>query len=390
MDAFFAAVEQADNPECRGKPVIVGGAERGVVSTASYEARKFGVHSAMPIFQAKKLCPQGIFLPVRMSRYKEISRRVMEILAGVSPLVEHVSIDEAFVDIGGTEALHGPPRALALKVKSDVLAATTLTCSVGIAPNKFLAKIASDLNKPDGLTIIEEADVQAFLRALPARKIPGVGQRTAGELKNIGVVVATDILRMPVRFWTKKFGKWGARLFEKAQGIDNSPVEPHSDPKSISAEDTFAHDVDSIPELEKMLLSQAEEVGRSLRKHGLRGRTVTLKLKYADFKTVTKSRTLPDPIDSTDVLFATSRRLLKELNPARKVRLTGVGVSNFSSGFRQLRVEFETVPRKHEPVPPKREPVPRKREHLDRALDRIHNRFGGDAIKRGRLFEPDE
>jgi DNA polymerase-4 len=373
MDAFFASVEQADNPEYLGKPVIVGGAERGVVSAASYEARKYGVHSAMPIFQARKLCPQGIYLRVRMSRYKEVSRKVMEILAAISPLVEQLSIDEAYVDISGTEGLHGPARSLALRVKSDVRAATSVTCSVGIAPNKFLAKIASDFNKPDGLTIIEQEDVDSFLRSLPVKKIPGVGKRTAEELRNLGVVFASDILRLPLPFWNKKFGKWGLRLHEKARGIDNTPVEPSSDPKSISAEETFSHDIDSFPELEKMLLAQAEEVGRDLRKSGILGRTVTLKIKFSDFRTVTRSRTLPEPFDSTQTLFDVGRRLLRDLKLSQKVRLIGIGISNFSSGFRQMKIDSA-----HETV---------KRKHVDEALDLIQVRFGKDAIKRGRLFD---
>lgn len=376
MDAFYASVEQADNPQLRGKPVLVGGAERGVVCAASYEARKYGVHSAMPVFQAKQLCPHGIFLPVRMSRYKEISLRVMDILSGISPEIERVSIDEAFVDITGTECLYGTPRSLALKVKADVLDATSLTCSIGIAPNKFLAKIASDFKKPGGLTIIEESEVSDFLRTLPARKIPGVGKRTAEELKTLGVLFASDILKFPVRFWVRRFGKWGARLHEKAMGIDNSPVETVSDPKSISAEETFPRDIDSMEELEKMLLSQAEEVGRDLRKHHIQGRTVTLKVKYSDFKTVTRSRTLPEPFDSTHVLFSTARQLLRDLNPPRKIRLIGVGASNFSTGFRQMRiVPVENLNRFGK---------------LDRALDDIHKRFGPRSIKRGLLFEPEE
>lgn len=375
MDAFFAAVEQADNPGYRGKPVVVGGAERGVVSTASYEARRYGVHSAMPIFQAKRLCPQGIYLPIRMSRYKEVSRTVMQILSGISPLVEQISIDEAFVDVSGTEELYGPPRTLALMVKSSVKEATSLTCSIGVAPNKFLAKIASDFNKPDGLTLIEEADVGPFLQALPARKIPGVGQRTAEELRNLGIVYASDILKLPLPFWLKKFGKWGALLHEKARGIDNSPVEPGSDPKSISAEETFAHDVDSIPELEKMLMLQAEEVGRDLRRHNLQGRTITLKLKFSDFKTITRSRTLPDAVDSTQVLFDTGRQLLRNLRLSSKVRLIGIGISNFTPGFKQMKMAAEPPGRKH--------------SDLDRALDRIQDRFGRNAIQRGRVFEPE-
>jgi DNA polymerase IV len=373
MDAFFAAVEQADNPEYQGKPVMVGGAERGVVCAASYEARRYGVHSAMPVFQAKKLCPHGLFLPVRMSRYKEISRKVMEILSNVSPLVEQLSIDEAFVDISGTEAIFGPARSLAIHVKAAVREATALSCSVGIAPNKFLAKIASDLNKPDGLTIIEPEDIPSFLQSLPARKIPGVGKRTAEELRNLGVINVSDILRLPLPFWNKKFGKWGVRLYEKAQGIDNSPVEPYSDPKSISAEETFSHDVNSMADLEKMLMSQAEEVGRDLRKSGLQGRTVTLKVKFSDFKTVTRSRTLPEPVDSTQILFNIGQQLLRDMKLPRDVRLIGIGISNFSSGFKQLKISSAQVTAKQQDV--------------DRALDSIQKKFGDKAIKRGRLFE---
>jgi DNA polymerase IV len=376
MDAFFAAVEQADNPEYLGKPVIVGGAERGVVCAASYEARKFGVHSAMPIFQAKKLCPRGIYLRVRMSRYKEVSRQVMEILSSISPLVEQLSIDEAFADISGTEGLYGPPRSLAVHVKSAVRRETSLTCSVGIAPNKFLAKIASDMNKPDGLTIVEPADVPAFLRSLPVKKIPGVGKRTAEELRNLGVLCASDILKLPLHFWNKKFGKWGLRLYEKAQGIDNSPVEPYSDPKSISAEETFSRDIDTIADLEKMLMAQAEEVARDLRKSALQGRTVTLKIKFSDFRTVTRSRTLPEPIDSTQLLFDVGRQLLKDLKLSQKVRLIGIGISNFATGFKQMKIT------------PPRETT--RHRHVDMALDNIHVRFGKDSIKRGRLFETDD
>lgn len=372
MDAFFAAVEQADNPEYRGKPVIVGGAERGVVSTASYEARRYGIHSAMPMFRARSLCPQGIFLPVRMSRYKEASRRVMEILSGVSPLVEQLSIDEACADISGTENVHGEPGALARSVKSAVREATGLTCSIGIAPNKFLAKIASDLQKPDGLTIIEEKDVRSFLEALPVEKIHGVGGKTARQLRSLGIVFASDILKLPLRFWCKKFGKWGARLHEKARGIDNAPVEPYCERKSMSAEETLARDTESIPELEKLLLSQAEEVGRDLRKAGHRARTVTLKIKYSDFRTITRSRSLADPFNSTQVLFDTARQLLGDLKLAGKVRLIGVGVSNFSSGFRQMQIL------------PGRDV--QKQEHLDEAIDRIRTRFGENAVRRGRVL----
>ncbi|MGA2400245.1 MAG: DNA polymerase IV [Syntrophobacteraceae bacterium] len=374
MDAFYAAVEQSDNPELRGKPVMVGGSMRGVVCAASYEARRYGVHSAMPVFQARRLCPQGIFLPVRMDRYREVSRTVMVILRGTSPLVEQVSIDEAFADITGTERLHGPPVALALRVKAAVREATSLTCSIGIAPNKFLAKIASDLKKPDGLTILEQEQVEPFLHKLPVSKIPGVGKKTGEELKTLGIVFASDILKFPASFWGRKFGKWGAALCEKAQGIDNSAVEPYCDPKSISAEQTFPEDIDSIAELEKMLLSQAEEVGRELRKLGFKARTLTVKVKLSDFKTITRSRTLPDSVDTTDVLFKAARQLLRDLTLTRKVRLLGVGVSNLSSGPRQMTIDAA------------RDQTGRQ-ERLDRAMDLIHSRFCGNPVLRGRMLD---
>ncbi len=374
MDAFYAAVEQSDNPRLRGKPVIVGGAMRGVVCAASYEARRYGVHSAMPVFQAIKLCPQGIFLPVRMDRYKEVSRMVMEILKGISPLVEQVSIDEAYADITGTERLYGPPDELALRVKAAVRERTALTCSIGIAPNKYLAKIASDFKKPDGLTIIAEEQVREFLQKLPVGKIPGVGKKTGEELKTLGIVFVSDILNFPATFMTRKFGKWGAALYEKAQGIDNSAVEPHSEPKSISAEQTFPKDIDSIADLEKMLLSQAEEVGGELRKLGFKARTVTLKVKFSDFKMRTRSRTLPDPFDTTDAIFNAGQRLLEDLKLSCKVRLIGVGVSNLSSGPRQMTIG------------PDRDETGRQ-DRLDRAIDRIRGRFCGDKVVRGRMLD---
>ncbi len=374
MDAFFAAVEQSDNPELIGKPVLVGGAMRGVVCAASYEARRYGVHSAMPVFQAKKLCPQGVFLPVRMGRYKEVSRVVMEILRGISPVVEQVSIDEAFADITGTERLHGPSNALAHSVKAAIREATSLTCSIGIAPNKFLAKIASDFKKPDGLTILEEEQVKAFLQLLPVGKIPGVGRKSGEELRKLGIVFVSDILKFPAQLWENKFGKWGAALYAKAQGIDNSAVEPYSDPKSISSEHTLAEDTGNVAELEKMLLSQAEEVGREIRKLGFKARTVILKIKLSDFKTITRSRTLPEPFDTTDVLFHTGHNLLADLKLTQKVRLIGIGVSNFASGPSQMTINSS------------REKTDRQ-GRLDRALDQIHSRFCGNKIVRGRMMD---
>lgn len=375
MDAFYAAVEQADHPELRGKPVIVGGSKRGVVSAASYEARKFGVHSAMPVFQAKRLCPHGIYRPVNMRRYKETSRLVMRIVDQISPLVEQISIDEAYIDITGTEALHGSSAELSARLKQSIYNQTSLTCSVGIAPNKFLAKIASDMNKPDGLTIVEERDVAGFLRSLPIAKIPGIGKRTGQTLRELGIAMAADILRFPLPFWINRLGKYGAGLYEKAQGIDASPVVPHSVPKSCSAEDTFAEDIRDLGELRKWLLLQTEKVGRELRRNGLFGKTVTVKVKFSDFRVITRSRTLQEPTNCTQAIFNVADQLLGEVKISAKVRLTGVGLSNLCASIQQLKLFAE--------------PSAMRQERLDRALDDIEERFGKKALKRGPLFDFD-
>ena len=373
MDAFYASVEQGDRPELKGKPVIVGGGKRGVVSAASYEARRFGVHSAMPIFQARRLCREGIFLPVRMERYKEVSRQVMEILGRISPLVEQLSIDEAFIDITGTESLHGAPRDLAVKVKQAVREQTSLSCSVGIAPNRFLAKIASDMDKPDGLTFLEEKDIPGLLATLPVGRLPGVGAKSARKLSELGVVVAADILRFPVDFWTRRLGKYGATLYERARGIDPSPVIPDCEAKSVSAEDTFPVDTNDPEELNKWLLWQAESVGHSLRRDGYRGKTVTLKVKYSDFRMVTRSRSLREETDCTQIIFQTASRLLQDLNVTGKVRLIGVGVSNLCKEPPQV------------PLFPDAASV--RYARLDRVLDAVREKYGQEVMKRGRLFD---
>ncbi len=372
MDAFYASVEQVDNPDLKERPVIVGGSTRGVVCAASYEARKYGVRSAMPVFKARRLCPEGVFLPVRMDRYKEVSRRVMGILAHVSPLMEIVSVDEATIDITGTHAIHGPEDALARRLKEAILEVTSLTCSIGIAPNKYLAKIASDMNKPDGLTIIQQEEVAAFLHSLPLRKIPGVGEKTIEVFQELGLTMASDVLRFPLSFWTRRLGKSATKLFEKAQGIDPSPVVPYAEPKSCSAEDTFAKDIDDPSELERSLMGQAESVGRQLRRDGLSGRTVTLKLKFSDFGLMTRSCTLPRPTNSTQIIFDTALKLLRGIKLTKPVRLTGVGMANLSRGMTQgvLFPDLEAL----------------RQQRIDRALDSIHEKYGKGAIRRGRLF----
>ncbi len=372
MDAFYASVEQVDNPEFRGKPVIVGGDKRGVVSAASYEARKFGVRSAMPIFQAKRLCPHGIFLPVRGKRYREISNKIMNILCEFSPLVEKVSIDEAFLDITGTENLLGKPEKIARKIKDKIKSETLLTCSIGIAPNKLLAKIASDMDKPDGLTIIREQDVETFMRHLPAEKLPGIGKQTAKELRALGIKTASDILRFDLSFWINRFGKHGYKLYEKAQGKDKSPVEPFRKPKSFGAENTFPTDITDREDIKKWILIQCEKVARELRARGYMGRKVTLKIKFSDFKLTTRTRSLPDYTNCTKVIFDTAMELLAETKLRRSIRLTGVTVSGLSRGYRQMGLieDKESL----------------KQEQIDKALDHISNKFGENALKRGILI----
>ena len=372
MDAFFASVERVDRPELAGKPIIVGGGgNRGVVSAASYEARDYGVHSAMPIFKARQLCPDGIYLPVRMQRYKQVSRQIMKILMRYSPLVEQASVDEAYLDITGTANLLGRPGTVAKKIKRNILKKTGLTCSVGIAPNKFLAKIASDLQKPGGLVIIAENEVQEFMRRLPVKKIPGVGAKTLNILQTYGIRTASDILKFSENFLVGRFGKAGKYLLDHAGGIDHSPVLSGSDPKSFSAEKTFSHDVGDIMELKKYLFDQVERVGRELRKRKYMGRTIILKIKFADFKIITRSRTLQVPTFTTGTIFKTASDLLDELGINRKIRLVGVGVSNLSRGIRQLALFTD---KKDE-----------KQEKLDKTIDKIRDAFGKEIIRRGPL-----
>lgn len=373
MDAFFASVEQLDNPELRGKPVAVGGdSDRGVCSAASYEARVFGVRSAMSVIKARQLCPQLILVPGRMARYKELSRQVMAVLREFSPVVEKASVDEAYLDATGLERLFGPIDAVGRAIKTRVREATGLTCSVGAAPIRFLAKIASDLDKPDGLSIIPPHEVESFLRDLPVSKIPGVGKKMQADLKRFGVRKSGDLLKHPRGHWEKRFGKYGGILFDKACGIDPNGVITQVKNKSCSTENTFREDTTDRDILRKWLLAQSERVGADLRRHDYKGRTVTLKVKYADFKQITRSRSLDRPTDTTATIFDTAMLLLDELELRRPVRLIGVGVSNFRDKARQLSL-FE-------------EPQEEETGDLDRAVDSIREKFGTAAVTRGELL----
>ena len=376
MDAFYASVEQLDHPWLKGKCVIVGGtSNRGVVSAASYEARKFGIRSAMPAFQARQKCPDGIFLPPRMSRYSEVSRMVMGILREFSPLVQVVSIDEAYLDMSGTRELHGSPEAVGHTIKARILEATGLTCSVGIAPLKFLSKIASDMDKPDGLTIIKPEEVAAFIEQLPIRKVPGVGKKTFGQLDLMGIKTLGDISRFPEKMLVDCFGKYGRRLMALAAGKDSSTVIPHSPHKSISSERTLRANTDDIAVLKRHLLSQSEEVARHLRKSDVKARTITLKLKHADFKIVTRSTTLSAPTRSSKAIYRTAAELLDRYQLKQKIRLIGVGTSGLTDETPPVQLDlFDRKPQSNV-----------NWEKVDRAVDSIHSKFGKSAIKRAKF-----
>ncbi len=331
MDAFFAAVEQQDRPELRGKPVIVGGEPggRGVVSTASYEARVFGVRSAMPAFQAKQLCPQGIFVRPRFDRYSQISARVMAILRQHTDLVEPVSLDEAYLDVTQHRLKCADPVKIAEMIRQSIHAMTGLTASAGVSVNCFLAKIASDQKKPDGLTVIGPTEIQDFLKDLPVRKMPGIGPVSEKKLIGMGFVTCGDLAAAGRQKLFDAFGKHGIEIWEKANGRDDRAVEPEGMPRQHSSEETFRADVTDVERLKTKLREFSAEVVGGLREEGLTGRTVVLKIKYYDFQQITRSQTLSGSLKGPDDLYRVACRLLAEKTQAGKkpVRLLGLGVS---------------------------------------------------------------
>lgn len=331
MDAFYASVEQRDDPSLKGKPVIVGWAgERSVVCAASYEARKFGVHSAMPASRAKRLCPDGVWRHPDFERYREVSRQIREIFERHTPLVEPLSLDEAYLDV--TQELTGIPTATetAEAIRREIRDETHLTASAGVAPNKFLAKIASDWRKPDGCFVIKPHQVQRFLIPLPVRKIPGVGKATEAVLTEMGIATVGDLLQFEANELTARFGKWGVRLWELARGIDESPVSPSRKRKSWSSENTFAKDV-TREEAAEWIRKEAEKLWDALEEREMRGRTVTVKLRTPDFKTATRQQSPPELPASGDDIARIAIALLDRFDfPAdARYRLVGVGVSNF-------------------------------------------------------------
>ncbi len=378
MDEFFAAVEKLDHPEYRGKCLLIGGDPkgRGVVSTASYEARAFGCHSAMPMSQALRLCPPAIVLPVRGGRYAHVSRPILAILGRFSPLVEPLSIDEAFLDATGCERLHGRPREMAAAIKKAIKDEVGLTASLGVAPNKFLAKLASDLQKPDGLVVIEPGTIHETLDPLGVRKIWGVGPAAEKVFDRLGIKTIGQLRRTPMDTLKRAFGNMAEHYWNLAHGLDDREIVTEGRAASIGQEQTFATDVADLDELRKELLGQVEEVGRRLRKHGLKARTVTLKIRYGDFTTITRSQTFAGESEATDVtadLWRASREIFDAwaAKSRRPLRLIGMTASNLTTG-------------KGEQLPLFEEPSGRKQKRLDGALDDIVRKFGRDAVRRGR------
>lgn len=330
MDAFFAAVEQKRHPELIGKPVVIGGdgdpTKRGVVSTASYEARRFGIHSAMPLRTAYKLCPYAVFLPVDYKEYSRISKIIKNILSEISPIMEDIGIDEAFLDISQIERAS---EDIAKEIKKRIKEDTGLTCSIGIAPNKLLAKIASDMQKPDGLTIITEDDVKGKIYPLAVRKLWGVGPKTEAHLKGMGIETIGDLASLPLDVLISKFGKsFGNYLYNASRGIDESPVITHWEPKSISRETTFQKDTDNWQVIAKTLAGLAREVVDEMKQIGYCCKTVTIKIRFSDFKTITRAKSLDEFTDSYELIRKNAFECLKRIDIKKMVRLIGVRVSN--------------------------------------------------------------
>jgi DNA polymerase IV len=345
-----------------------------VVASASYEARSYGVHSAMPTAQALRLCPRAILISGHRARYVEMSRRVMAILADYTPLLEPISIDEAFLDVSGTEGHYGPAGRLASAIQDRVERELGLSASLGVATNKLVAKIASDLRKPHGVTVVPAGQEAEFLAPLPIRKLWGVGQVTGKELARLGILTIGDLASLPADTLRARFGSQGEALWRASRGIDDGPVTPEHEAKSLSREETFAQDVRDAATLRRELLRLSDAVAARLRRHNFQARTVSLKLRYGDFTTITRQATLGDATDAGPVIFAQMRALFElAWQRGRPVRLLGVSAANLTQPARQMRLfEQEDL----------------RQAQLDAALDRIRARFGEQAIQRASLIEP--
>jgi len=375
MDAFYASVEQRDNPETAGKPLIVGGVDgRGVVAAASYEVRKYGVHSAMPMSTALRLCPHAVCVRPRMATYKEVSNQVFAIFYEMTPLVQGLSLDEAFLDVTDSVALLGEPVTIARLIKQRIQDATRLTASVGVAPNKLVAKIASDLAKPDGLTVVDADRIHDVLDPLPIRRLPGLGRKTGDKVEARGIQTFAQLRAASDAVLWPLFGRYTQRIRDRAAGIDDRPVDPHRDEKSISAEDTFERDVGDPRALRTYLAQLADRACERMRKKQLMARCVGIKIRRADFSTFTRRRVVAPPTHDGGTIARIANELLMrwlEENPGEKLRLLGVVLSDLSAAS-QLNL-FEDSPA--------------SAGRLDVALDEARARFGSRALRRGNTIK---
>lgn len=374
LDAFYCAVEVRENPAIAGRPIVVGadprgGRGRGVVAAASYEARAFGIHSAMPISQAYRRCPSAVYLRPRGRVYAAVSERFMTILARYTDLVEPLSIDEAFLDVSASRALFGDGPTIARRIKDEVRREERITASIGVAPSKFLAKIASDVGKPDGLVVVPADGIAAFLSDLPVQRLWGAGPRSLAGFQRLGAAMIGAVARLPVERLVEVFGEGlGQHFHALASGRDPRAVVPDYQRKSVGRESTFAEDVHDRAVVEQTLLELVDQVARRLRRHGLMGQTLHLKLRTADFNTVTRQQQLPAPADTTEALWPPARRLLVKADQTRQaIRLIGVSVSLFE-GERQMAL-FSARDDRH--------------RRVARAVDRLTEKFGDGAIRRG-------
>jgi DNA polymerase-4 len=377
MDAFYASVEQRDDPRLRGKPVIVGGpSKRGVVSAASYEARPFGVRSAMPMVEALRRCPDAIVVGGSMKRYADVSSEIFQIFHRYSPLVQGLSLDEAFIDATASQALFGDGRAIAEKIRNDIQTELELAASAGVAPSKFVAKIASDLDKPDGLVVVKEGEVEGFLAPLSIDRMWGIGPRAAAHLREHGFETMGDLAGAPEERLSRILGSWGKTVRLLARGIDDRDVVVGGAAKSVGAEETFDQDLSARVDVERHLLAQSRRVARRLVEAGLCGSVVATKLKYADFTQRTRQKRLAEPVDDTDSIYEAAVSLLNRFPRGLKgVRLTGVSVSDLMDG----------------PSPPVLFPDEKKarREKVERAVAALESRFGVGGVTRAALLEDD-
>jgi len=372
MDAFFVSVELLERPELRGKPVVVGGRpdQRGVVSAASYEARTFGIHSAMPLRTAGRLCPHAVFLDGHHEKYSEWSDRVASILAKFSPIVEMVSIDEAYLDLSGTERLHGPPFAAADKLLRTITQQSGLPCSGGLATTRLVAKVASDQAKPRGLVWVAPGMEARFLAPLPIRKIPGIGEVTERALRALGIETVEQLAAHEQEKLENIFGQWGTALYRKARGGDAYEFLIDAEPKSISHNHTFGEDTSNIPEMESLLSHLSQKACKRLREAGLSARTLTLTIRYAGFQTYTRSKSVQDPVDLDSDVHAIFLDLFRaHRDPKRNVRLLGVALSNLCHGAKQL--ELLEADRRE------------KLDRLTKATDRLRDKFGFGSVQFG-------